>query len=151
MTHLLLTLRTGFVAFLFIGCGPSAPAGPAPHAALVPTCAPSDEPGVALFLTDQPPVPGEPTPPYIAITVYHRVSQLLGRRFDVGSQSSNTGFAQECPRGGACVSPRAATVAFGGLNADSTIAVSYRLELASGRVLRGAARPRLSPTTLPCR
>ena len=150
MIRLLGTLRPGLASLLVIACASSDVAGPGPNAALVQTCAPWDGAAVALFLTDQPSVPTYPTAPYTEITVYHGVSQITGRRFDVGPDTPSTGFAQECPQTGACAPARTASVAFGELNADSTIAVSYRLESASGRVLRGEVRPRLSPMAALC-
>jgi hypothetical protein len=151
VTHLVVRLGTGLAAFLFVGCASVEGAGPGPSASLLRTCAPWGGPAVTLFLTDQPPATAYPTTPYVEIAVYEGVSRILGRRFDIGPGASNSGFAQDCPRAGACVPARAASLVFGHLNADSTIAVSYRLELPSGRVLRGAVRPRLSPRVVPCR
>ena len=147
---LLGSLRPGLASLLFVACASSDVAGPGPNAALVQTCAPWDGAAVALFLTDQPPVPTYPTAPYTEITLYHGVSEITSRRFEIGPETPNTGFAQECPQAGVCVPARAASVAFGELNADSTIAVSYRLESASGRVVRGEVRPRLSPMAARC-
>lgn len=44
----------------------------------------------------------------------------------------------------------AAWVSFGGLETDSTIAVTYRVEVSSGRLLRGRARARLHPRSMFC-
>jgi hypothetical protein len=112
---------------------------------VIPTCAPWDGPAVALFLTERPATRGYPAAPYSSITVYRGLTDVLGRRFEVGPATSNLGFAQDCPKIDACSPARAATVTFGGLNSDSTIAVTYRLELHSGRVLGGQIRPRLYP------
>ncbi|HEU5218753.1 MAG TPA: hypothetical protein VFU23_08835 [Gemmatimonadales bacterium] len=131
------------------GCT-SNPTGPSLNAALVPTCAPWDGPAVALFLTDRLAVTTYPAAPYVSITVYHGVPDILNQRFDVTATSQNVGFAQQCPAQGGCITAQAASVTFGGQDADSTIDVTYRLKLDAGRVISGSARARLYPQQVFC-
>jgi len=78
------------------------------------------------------------------------VPEVLGHRFDVGPATQNIGSAQSCPATGECQPARAASVTFRGLSADSTVALTYRLELISGRVITGEARARLHPQMEMC-
>jgi hypothetical protein len=138
------------VGLVALGCATPLPQGPTLNAVLVETCAPWDGPAVALFLTEQPAVDSYPAPPYREITLYHRLPQLLGRRFEVGPDTPNLGSGQSCPAAGDCAPVPSATIAFGGLNPDGTIGVIYRLEVAGGPVQAGRARARLSPVPRRC-
>ena len=57
----------------------------------------------------------------------------------------NLGSAEDCPRVGQWAQVAGASVRFGTLAADSTMTVTYLLDLGGGRVLRGAVQPRLYP------
>jgi len=135
---------------LALGCTTSATQSPTLNAMLLETCAPWDGPAVALFLTEQAAVDSYPSSPYSSITVYQSLAELLGRRFDLGPDTPNLGSGSVCPATGECATAPVAMIAFGGLNPDSTIGVTYRLEAADGRVLSGAAQARLSPIPRRC-
>lgn len=130
---------------LSAACTASEPTNDTRFAALVQTCAPWDGPAVSLFLTDGAAAPGYPTAPYSAITIYKNVSQLEGKQFSVTSGTMNLGSAEDCPRVGQCAQVAGASVRFGTLAADSTMTVTYLLDLGGGRVLRGAVQPRVYP------
>lgn len=133
-----------------LGCATPLPQGTTLNAVLVETCAPWDGAAVALFLTERAAVDSYPAPPYSSITVYRSLPQLLGRRFEVGPDTPNLGSGHACPETGACVPVPGASIAFGGLNPDGTIEVTYRLEASGGPVLTGRARARLSPNPRRC-
>jgi hypothetical protein len=139
-------MRTLLLAVIVsAACTASEPTNDTRYAALVQTCAPWDGPAVSLFLTGVAAAPGYPTAPYSAITIYKSVSQIEGRQFSVSSSTSNLGSAEDCPRVGECGQVAGASISFGALAADSTMTVTYRLDLGAGRVLRGAVQPRLYP------
>ena len=143
-------LSLSIAGLVVLGCATPGPQAPILNAVLVETCAPWDGPAVALFLTEQPAVDSYPSPPYSAIVVYRGLSQLLGRRFEVGPDTPNLGSGQACPAAGSCAPAPGATIAFGGLNPDRTVGVTYRLEVAGRPVLTGRARARLSPMPRRC-
>jgi hypothetical protein len=147
MQPILPFLGAGLVA---LGCATPATQSPTLNAVLLETCAPSDGPAVTLFLTEQAAVDSYPSPPYLAISVYRPLRQILGRRFDLSPDAPGPGSGQACGAGGTCAPAPGATIAFGGMNADSTIGVTYRLDAADGRVLSGAVRARLSPVPRRC-
>jgi hypothetical protein len=142
-------IRTTVCGLISLACQTTQPLAPF-NASLVQTCAPWDGPAVALFLTDEPSTAAYPQPPYSGITVYRSVPEALGHRFDVGPATQDIGNAQICPAAGECQPVRAASVTFRGLAADSTVAITYRLELTSGRVITGQARARLHPLMEMC-
>lgn len=138
------------VGLVVLGCATPLPQAPILNAVLVETCAPWDGAAVALFLTERAAVDSYPSPPYSAITVYRDLPKLLGRRFEVGRDTPNLGSGHACPATGPCVPAPGASIAFGGLNPDGTIEVTYRLEASGGAVLTGRARARLSPIPRRC-
>ena len=138
------------VGLVALGCATPLPQGPTLNAVLVETCAPWDGPAVALFLTERAAVDSYPSPPYSAITVYRSLPQLLGRRFEVSPDTPNLGSGQACPAADGCAPVPGATIAFGGLNPDRTVGVTYRLEVAGRPVLTGRTRARLSPIPRRC-
>ena len=133
-----------------LGCASPDMVDPSLNGALVQTCAPWDGPAVALFLTDQPAVATYPSAPYSSIVVYRSLSAALGKRFDIGPEAQNVGYAQSCPVGGECQPARGAWVSFGGFNADSTVQVEYRIDMTTARVMRGSVRARFHPTAALC-
>jgi hypothetical protein len=135
---------------LALACLPQETRDPAPNVALVQTCAPWDGPAIALFVTDQPAVATYPSPPYSSITIYRSVSEVLNRSFEVGVTTQNVGSGGVCPAMGECTPARTATVSFGGLEADSTVAVTYRIEASPDRVIAGKGRARLNPAHEMC-
>ena len=135
--------------FLVLACEAPSERVPPPYATLVQTCAPWDGPAVALFLTDQPAV-GYPPPPYHAIMVYRGVSEVLGHRFDVGTETQNLGSAQVCLVNTECRQAGSAAITFGGMGADSTVQVTYRLDLGPDGSLKGKALARLHPAPALC-
>ena len=123
---------------------------PTLNAALVPTCAPWDGPAIALFLTEQPAVATHPQPPYWSITVYRSISDIVGQDFVVSAETQNLGQGQVCPSVGECYPAPMASVSFREFNADSTVEVTYRIELTSDSVITGRGRARLHPASGRC-
>ena len=150
MTRSGISIGATLCGLLALGCTTPDMVDPSLNGALVQTCAPWDGPAVALFLTDQPAVATYPSAPYSSIVVYRSVSDVLGKRFDVSPETQNVGYAQICPSGGECQPARGAWVSFGAFNADSTVRVEYRIDMAPDRVMRGKARARFHPTAALC-
>lgn len=123
---------------------------PGPVATLVRTCAPWDGAAIALFLTDRPPAEAYPPAPYVSVTVYRSLPEILGRRFEITPESSRIGSGQVCPATGPCRVAARATVSFAGLNRDSTVGVTYRIELGPKEVISGRIRARLNPERPMC-
>lgn len=149
MTLRIACIRTTVAGLISLACQTTQPVAPL-NASLVQTCAPFDGPAVTLFLTDEPSEAAYPPAPYSGITIYRSVSEVQGHRFDVGPGTQNIGNAQICPATGECEPAQAAAVTFRALEADSTVAVTYRLELVSGRVITGQTRARLHPRAEMC-
>jgi len=143
--------RRSFAAGLVIlACETPSDVAPPPYAALLQTCAPWDGPAVALFLTDVPAAASYPPPPYSAITIHRGIAAVLGHGFEVGSETRELGFGQICPADDECRPARSASITFSGMNADSTVQVAYRFELAQGGILKGKARARFHPEPALC-
>lgn len=139
-------MRSRVTLLLFVlGCtAAETTAGPS-NASLVQTCAPWDGPAVGLYLTTTAPASTYPEPPFLSIMVYKSVAEIQGKSFTVSPGTTSLGSAQDCSSTSSCVPADAARITFGSLAVDSTIAVSYRLEFPSNRILVGEVRPRLLP------
>jgi hypothetical protein len=129
---------------LVISCQASETMRPAPYAALVETCAPWDGAAITVFLTEQPTAEPFPPAPYSAISVYRSLAEVLGRRFELTEATGSLGAGQVCPSTGACYPARGVAISFQGLNPDSTVGLTYRLEASPGQVTGGRVRARLS-------
>jgi hypothetical protein len=77
--------------------------------------------------------------------VYQSVADVQRKTFTVDPGTTNLGFAQDCPTLAGCTPAESARISFGTLGTDSTVQVTYRLELGGGRILTGQVHPRLYP------
>jgi len=145
-------LPAGVIAFVLVagGCNGSDGPGDVRNAALLQTCGPTDGPAVTLFLTEQPASAEWPERPYSAITVYRDIAGVAGKRFDVSATSGSVGQGFVCPETGDCETASSASVTFGQLASDSTIAAEFRVSLAGNEIVRGSARARYHPLSQLC-
>jgi hypothetical protein len=102
------------------------------HAMAMADCAPWDGPATSVYLT-QAPYDDQLATPFLRLTIYHGLSEVPGRRWEVGAGHDKDGAPWLCPATGDCTTARAGWIAFEVRTGEGPLRGSYDLSFENGR------------------